>query len=75
MDNTGLTASVTVKNEAVKGIPTGEPMRSMVLAVDARCGEQPPATGGDVIPDFGFLEMRTAEESWEIGQKPTPEMS
>ena len=50
-----LTAEVTVKNVgAGHALPTGEPMRHLVLLVEARCGGAPlVATGGDVVPDFG----------------------
>lgn len=63
--------SVTVKNVGPgHAIPTGEPMRSLVLIVEARCGETPlRATAGDAVPDFGgYLERRTKAEgftSWE----------
>lgn len=50
-----LTTEVTVKNvSAGHAIPTGEPMRQMVLRVAAFCGTATlTATGGQVVPDFG----------------------
>jgi len=50
-----LTASVTVRNGgAGHAIPTGEPMRSMVLQVEASCAGTPiNPTGGAVVPAFG----------------------
>ena len=63
-----LTASVTVKNVgAGHAIPTGEPLRNLVLLVEARCGDETLVpVGGDVVPLFaGALEVRDASESWE----------
>lgn len=50
-----LTAEVTVKNVAAgHAIPTGEPMRHIVLRVEAFCGTATlAATSGDVVPGFG----------------------
>ena len=50
-----LSARVTVRNVGPgHSIPTGEPMRSILLHVRATCdGVALPSTGGDVIPDFG----------------------
>ncbi len=47
-------------------IPTGEPMRSMILVVEARCDGEPLApSGGDVVPDFGgALDQKAAGEDW-----------
>ena len=55
MQGGSLTAQVTVRNVGCgHALPTGEPMRSVILEVDARCGStDQPATGGDVVPDFG----------------------
>lgn len=50
-----LVATVTVRNaESGHAIPTGEPLRSVLLVVRATCGgtELVP-TGGDVVPDYG----------------------
>ena len=63
-----LTTSVTVKNVgAGHAIPTGEPLRNLVLLVEARCGDEPLApVGGDVVPLFaGALEVRDASQSWD----------
>jgi hypothetical protein len=62
-----LTATVTVRNVgAGHAIPTGEPLRSLVLFVRARCGSQPQrATGGDAIPAFGgWLDRKPSPEDW-----------
>ena len=62
-----LTASVTVRNVgAGHAIPTGEPLRSLLLFVRARCGEeQLIATGGDAIPEFGgWLDRKPSPEDW-----------
>ncbi len=65
----GDTLSVEVRTRNVgagHAIPTGEPMRSILLHVEAWCGLEPlQATGGDVIPDFGgALDRRTADQDW-----------
>lgn len=62
-----LTATVTTTNVgAGHAIPTGEPMRSMVLVVEARCGPTVlPPTGGDVVPAFGgALDVQDASGDW-----------
>lgn len=67
-EDTTLVVQATVKNVgAGHAIPTGEPMRSMVLLVDATCdGERVPPTGGDAVPGFGgWLARREAGEDWE----------
>ncbi|MCB9796505.1 MAG: hypothetical protein H6741_27730 [Alphaproteobacteria bacterium] len=64
-----LTAEVTVQNAGPgHAIPTGEPLRSLLLVVEARCeGALLEPTGGDVISDVGgALEVREADEDWEI---------
>jgi hypothetical protein len=50
-----LTATVTVKNVGPgHAIPTGEPLRSLVMLVRAECPSGPlQAVGGDAVPDFG----------------------
>ena len=61
--------SVTTKNKAVgHALPSGEPMRNLVLLVEARCaGEILTPVGGDVVPDFGgYLDARTAQEDWSV---------
>ncbi|MEQ9498035.1 MAG: hypothetical protein RIT81_14285 [Deltaproteobacteria bacterium] len=62
-----LDAEVTVKNVgAGHALPTGEAMRSVVLAVEAHCGATPlDATGGDAIPDFGgALATQASTGDW-----------
>jgi len=65
-----LTASVTVTNTgAGHAIPTGEPLRSLVLVVGAECtpGEPLVATGGDAVPDFGgAVSTQTAGGDWSV---------
>jgi hypothetical protein len=64
-----LTVQVTVRNAgAGHAIPTGEPLRSLVLFVQARCGDQPLiATDGDVIPEFGgALDRKLSPEDWSV---------
>ena len=62
-----LVASVTTKNVgAGHRIPTGEPMRSLLVEVSATCDGAPlAAVGGDVLPPWtGALEERGSDESW-----------
>ena len=64
-----LTATVTVRNVGPgHAIPTGEPLRMLLLTVDARCGDDSlVATGGDVVPDFGgALEGRDGDADWTL---------
>jgi len=71
-----LHAQVTVKHVGPgHALPTGEPMRSMVLTVDAWCGNEALVpVSGHVVPDFGgYQEVRavsTGTETWpeaEVG--------
>ena len=75
--NGELVATVSVGNGgAGHAIPTGEPLRALVLHVDASCDGTPlVATGGDAVPDFGgALASKPAGEDWtlwpggEVGQ-------
>ncbi|MDP2312997.1 MAG: hypothetical protein Q8P41_08835 [Pseudomonadota bacterium] len=62
-----LTAAVTVANVGPgHAIPTGEPLRALILLVTATCdGLELAPTGGDVVPDYGgALATRTADEDW-----------
>ena len=62
-----VTASVTVRNIGCgHALPTGEPLRSVVLSVEARCGATTlESTGGDVVPDFGgAIAVKAAGEDW-----------
>ena len=64
-----LTAAVTVKNVGPgHAIPTGEPLRSLVLQVEASCdGLALVATGGHAIPDFGgSFDRQEAEGDWNV---------
>lgn len=60
------TVLVTTKNAgAGHAIPTGEPMRSLVLLVEATCEGSPlQAIGGDVVPDFGGYVERKVGGDW-----------
>jgi hypothetical protein len=58
---------VTVRTKNVgpaHAIPTGEPLRSLLLVVEASCaGEALSPIGGDLIPDFGGAsDFRTVED-------------
>jgi hypothetical protein len=64
-----LTAQITVKNVgAGHALPTGEPMRHLVLLVEATCDDAPlHATGGDVVPDFGGAAASQAGgQDWTV---------
>jgi len=64
-----LTASVTVKNVGPgHAIPTGEPLRSILLLVEANClGAPLESAGGDAVPDFGgALDAREAADDWTV---------
>ena len=64
-DDNQLTTHVTVKNVGPgHAIPTGEPMRSLLLLVTASCNDEPlDAIGGDVVPDFGdWLDRKESSE-------------
>ncbi len=64
-----LVARATVHNSGpAHAIPTGEPLRSLILLVEARCGEELLSpTGGDVVPDFGgAFDQKEADEDWEL---------
>lgn len=66
-DTGELVVRVRTKNAgAGHAIPTGEPMRAILLRVEATCDGAPlAATGGDAIPDFGgWLDRKEAGEDW-----------
>ena len=80
VENGSLEVSVSVTNTVVAhAFPTGEPFRSLVLQVEARCGETAlPATGGAAIPDFGgYLARQEKGADWshwpgaKVGQQVT----
>jgi hypothetical protein len=65
--NGTVVAQVRVRNVGCgHAIPTGEPMRSMVLLVEAHCGtEKLMPTGGNAVPDFGgYLDSKLKGEDW-----------
>lgn len=62
-----LTVQVTVRNTGPgHALPTGEPLRALLLRVQAACeGQALTATGGPVVPDYGgAYAVRTAAEGW-----------
>ncbi len=63
-----LLVAVTTKNIGPgHALPTGEPLRHLVLTVSAACGGEPlEATGGDVVWDVGGGERRAAGDDWQI---------
>ena len=69
VEGDALDVAVTVRNVGPgHAIPTGEPMRQMVLLVEARCeGETLPAVGGHAVPDFGgALAQQDADGDWGV---------
>jgi len=73
-----LVVTVTTSNVgAGHAVPTGEPMRSVILSVDAACEGTPiRPLSGDVVPSFGgALATQTSEADWsvwpgsEVGQR------
>jgi hypothetical protein len=62
-----VVASVTVTNVGCgHALPTGEPLRSMLLFVEATCDGDPlAAIGGAAVPDFGgWLDEKLAGDDW-----------
>ncbi|MCB9796478.1 MAG: hypothetical protein H6741_27595 [Alphaproteobacteria bacterium] len=55
-------------------IPTGEPLRTLLLLVEARCDGTPlQPIGGDVVSDVGgALERRGSEEDWTLWPGASP---
>ncbi len=49
-------------------VPTGEPLRALILTVEASCeGEPLRPLGGDAVPDLGgALDQKAAAEDWSI---------
>lgn len=63
-DGDTLVVRATVKNVGPgHALPTGEPLRALILRVFATCGPVPlEPTGGDAVPDFGgALDAQTAD--------------
>jgi len=70
-----LVATVETKNVAAgHRIPTGEPMRALLLEVSATCDGAPlAAIGGDVLPAWaGAVEARTSDEPWAAWTTASP---
>jgi hypothetical protein len=68
VDEGVLTATVTTKNVGPgHAIPTGEPLRSLVMLVEATCDGTPlTAIGGDAVPDFGGARTtKLAGDDWD----------
>ncbi len=64
-----VSAEVRVSNVgAGHALPTGEAMRSIVLLVEATCGDSSlVAIAGAAVPGFGgFLDRKPAPEDWSI---------
>lgn len=62
-----LVVQATVHNSGPgHALPTGEPLRSLVLRVEATCDGTPlRPTGGDVVPDYGdAFDLKEAGEDW-----------
>jgi hypothetical protein len=67
IDKDTVVAAVTVKNVGCgHALPTGEPLRSMLLFVEATCGGTPlAAIGGAAVPDFGgWLDKKVTGDDW-----------
>ena len=56
----------TTNATACHAIPTGEPLRSLVLTVSATCGDVDlTAVGGDAVPSFGgAVAAKEKGEDW-----------
>ena len=70
-----LTVVAETRNLAAgHAIPTGEPLRAVILVVQAFCGGAAiKPTGGDVVPDFGgALARKTADEDWNTWKGAAP---
>jgi len=67
VSNGEVSAEVTVKNVGPgHAIPTGEPLRSLLLLVRAECDASPlDPVGGDAVPDFGgAVSRKDATGDW-----------
>ncbi|MCC6619895.1 MAG: hypothetical protein IT385_01490, partial [Deltaproteobacteria bacterium] len=75
LDDTQTSAEVTVTNVGPgHALPTGEPLRALVLTVDAWCGDaRVEALGGDVVPDHGgHLASQRRGDDWTRWPGATP---
>ncbi len=66
-----LVVDTTVKNVGPgHALPTGEPLRAVLLGVTAACDGSPlVASGGPVLPEWaGWLDRRTDPEAWPGAQ-------
>ena len=64
-----LTVTAETRNAgAGHALPTGEPLRAVLLVVEASCDGAPLLpVGGDVVPDFGgALDRKDAGEDWTL---------
>ncbi len=76
-DDDQISAAVTVSNSgAGHAMPTGEPLRSLILWVEAFCGtDKLQAVAGDAIPDFGgSVASKSSDEDWSLWPKATSGM-
>ncbi|MEZ4464345.1 MAG: hypothetical protein R3F43_07465 [bacterium] len=70
-------ARVTLRNQgAGHGLPTGEPMRAVLVTVQAFCGDEPLApSGGDSLPGWaGARAQRDRGEDWAVWPEAAPGM-
>ncbi len=61
-----IVSATTAHGGAAHAVPTGEPLRSLLLVISAQCeGQSLPAQGGDVISDIGgYRQVKGADEDW-----------
>jgi hypothetical protein len=67
-----LVAKVTIQNSAAgHAVPTGEPLRSVLVLVDAACEQSPlKPTGGSAVPDYGgALSWKANDADWTTWDK------
>lgn len=75
IDGDRLTARVEVRNVgAGHGLPTGEPLRQVLLTVEATCGDRPlDAVDGDAVPAWGgALAQKDAGADWQTWADAAP---
>ena len=68
-DEDEVIVTATLRNAgAGHALPTGEPLRSLFVLVEARCEDVPlVAHGGDAVPDFGgAADQRTATDGFDV---------